>query len=251
VNIRLTPRRTYDFFDDIDLLLQLAETGSTPILELGCGTGRVLQALAASEIEVTGLDRSASMLDAAVHRLSTTEHGELATLVEGDMRAPAVSVAAQFGMTAYTLNALMHLPTIEDQLASLSSARETLAPGGIVFIDIMNPHPEQLTHLGSGVILEGSWTIEDGQIVDKWSHRTIHPARQIIETDIWYDTISPAGELRRLKTSFDHRYVHASELVLMLERSGYEDILLYGSYALDPFDDDSDRLIALAKRSLA
>jgi hypothetical protein len=154
-------------------------------------------------------------------------------------------------MAAYTLNALMHLATSEDQLASIVSVRETLVPGGIVFIDVMNPHPEQLVHLGSGVLFEGSWTIGDGQTVDKWSHRTISPATQVIATDIWYDTLSIAGDVRRLKTSFDHRYVHASELRLMLERSGFEEIVMYGSYELDPFDDDSDRLIAIAKRSIS
>ena len=237
------------FVDDISLIIHLAESGSTPILELGCGTGRVLAALVESEFEVTGVDISRPMLDAALNRLATSENGQLATFVEGDMRNLDALTDNEFGMAIYSLNALMHLSSSDDQLSSLTEVRSKLAPEGVIMIDVMNPHPEQLVHLGSGVIFEGSWTISDSQTVDKWSHRTVHPAEQLIATDIWYDTLSPSGELRRTKTSFDHRYVHGNELRLMLERTGYEDVVLYGTYELDPFEDDSDRLIAIARRS--
>lgn len=237
------------FDDDISLIVQLAESGLTPVLELGCGTGRIVEALVENKIEVTGLDISEPMLDAARKRLEPVAGNHLATFVHGDMRSPATLGLAAFGLVVYSLNALMHLETSQDQLASLDSVRQTLKPEGVVIIDVMNPHPEQLVHLGSGVILEGSWAIESGKTVDKWSHRSIHAADQTIETDIWYDTIHSNGELRRIKTSFVHRYVHPNELRLMLERTGYEEIVFYGSYDLDPFDDDSDRLIALARRT--
>lgn len=237
------------FLDDVSLIVQLAESGLTPVLELGCGSGRILEALVENEIQVTGLDSSEPMLDAARRRLGSVANAQLASFVLGDIRTPPPNVAGPFGIVVYTLNALMHLDTPQDQLASLAAVRQTLKSDGVVLIDVMNPHPEQLVHLGSGVILEGSWRTEPGTTVDKWSHRSIHPADQTIETDIWYDTIDMAGELRRIRTSFVHRYLYANELRMMLEKTGYEEIVFYGSYELDPYGDDSDRLIALARRS--
>jgi SAM-dependent methyltransferase len=237
------------FEDDLPMTLHFASATDLPVLELGCGTGRLLQALADHEIAVTGLDQSRSMLDSALRRVSTSQSGSRVTLIEGDMRDAGRSVVGPFGLAVYSLNALMHLPAIEDQMASLASVYSVLGPDGSVLIDLMNPHPEQLVHLGSGVLLEGSWSLPNGDSVDKWSHRSIHPAAQLIETTIWYDIIAPAGDLRRVRTQFDHRYVHAAELQLMLQASGFAEINFFGGYELEPYDDDSDRLIAHAYRS--
>ena len=46
------------FSDDVELYLRLAEVVGDPILELGCGTGRVLAPLAAAGHRITGIDRS-------------------------------------------------------------------------------------------------------------------------------------------------------------------------------------------------
>src|SRR5215210_4150658 len=84
------------FSEDVDLYLRLAEVVGDPILELGCGTGRVLGALAAAGNWVIGVDRSRPMLDRArsglqVQAQSGTDSRRV-TLVEGNMteaeRAP-------------------------------------------------------------------------------------------------------------------------------------------------------------------
>jgi SAM-dependent methyltransferase len=56
--------------DDIPLVLTLAGQGKGPILELGCGTGRLLLPLARAGYEVIGLDNSPAMLAKAKARLS-------------------------------------------------------------------------------------------------------------------------------------------------------------------------------------
>src|SRR3954469_8100244 len=53
------------FADDVDLYLRLAEVVGDPVLELGCGSGRVLLPLAEAGYRVTGIDRSAPMLERA------------------------------------------------------------------------------------------------------------------------------------------------------------------------------------------
>ena len=60
-----------EFTEDVDLYLRLAEVVGDPILELGCGTGRVLAPLAAAGHRVTGIDRSRAMLDRARATLSS------------------------------------------------------------------------------------------------------------------------------------------------------------------------------------
>src|SRR5919107_6264760 len=75
------------FTEDIDLYLRLAEVVGDPILELGCGTGRVLGPLAAAGNRVTGIDRSGPMLDRArsmLHAQSSID-SQLVTLAQGSM----------------------------------------------------------------------------------------------------------------------------------------------------------------------
>src|SRR5919106_1509803 len=75
------------FSDDIELYLRLAEVVGDPILELGCGTGRVLAPLAAAGHRVTGIDRSRAMLERARATLQAQAGNLLprVTISEGSM----------------------------------------------------------------------------------------------------------------------------------------------------------------------
>ena len=141
----------------------------------------------------------------------------------------------------------MHLTTSDRQLSALRAAFAALDPKGQLIIDTMNPTPAQLTQLDSGQTLEGSWDRPDGSTVDKWSHRYVHPATQLIDTMLWYDRTFPDGRLTRTRTRFPLRYVHASELELMLRLAGFSETRLYGNYDLEPYDDDSERLFVTSE----
>src|ERR1700730_18691528 len=57
------------FDDDVGLYLGFAQHAKGRILELGCGTGRLLLPLAEAGFALTGVDRSAAMLEQARDRL--------------------------------------------------------------------------------------------------------------------------------------------------------------------------------------
>ncbi len=134
------------FTEDIDLYLRLAEVVGDPILELGCGTGRVLAPLAAAGNRITGVDRSRPMLDRARSALHVRDKaGDLlqrVTLVEGSMTEAERAPGGPFGMVIFSLNGLMHLSTVAGQRAALASARRALDPRGMLVIDALNPTPE-------------------------------------------------------------------------------------------------------------
>jgi len=236
-----------DFRADVDLLLSFADIVGDPILEMGCGTGRVLIPLAQAGYDVTGIDRSRSMLKRAEFAALGSGVAERITLGELDMVDAARAPGGPFGLVIFSLNALMQLPTPALQIAALEAAFAALDPKGQLVIDTLNPTPLHLAQLESGQILEGSWTRPDGTAIDKWSHRRIHPAEQLIETTIWYDQISQEGTVQRTRSQFTLRYVHAAELELMLRLAGFSETRRYGSYDLDPYEDDSDRLFVTSE----
>jgi len=235
------------FREDIDLLLSFADIVGDPILEMGCGSGRILLALAEAGHDVTGIDHSETMLGRAREAIGKRELDGSIQLTHGSMMEADSAPGGPFGLVIFSLNALMHLPTAASQRLALESALRALDPKGQLILDLMNPTPDHLTSLGAAPILEGSWVLPDGPVVDKWTHRRIHPVSQTIDTLLWYDTVETDGTLRRTRTSFPLRYVHASEIELMLELAGFTEVRMYGSYEMDPLDDGSERLFVTAE----
>ncbi|MGI8482783.1 MAG: class I SAM-dependent methyltransferase [Thermomicrobiales bacterium] len=236
-----------DYDEDVEIYLGLLQTVEGPVLEMGCGSGRLLLPIAEAGHAITGLDSSSEMLDRARKRIASQANPIAITLHQGAMQDAVDAPGGPFGLVLFSLNALMHLESAADQRSALEAARKSLRPGGYVIIDTINPSHEQIHHLVSRSHLEGTWTLDGGAVVDKWSYRDNFSADQILDTVIWYDCVQPDGVLTRTRTQFPLRYVYPNELELMLELSGFVSWNVYGSYDLAPLTDDSDRLIVIAQ----
>jgi SAM-dependent methyltransferase len=187
------------------------------------------------------------MLDRARKRVAGANLKGNVTLVRGDMTDATTVAGGPFGLVIFSLNALMHLPAPDVQLRALQNAHAALDPRGQLIIDIMNPTPEYIVSLAASPALEGSWHLQDGSTVDKWSFRKIDPVAQEISTTLWYDQVGVRGELTRFRSQFDLRYVHLNELRLMLKIAGFTDVREYGSYEMDPLEANSDRIFVTAE----
>src|SRR5260370_2383741 len=72
---------------DVSFYRDAAREFGDPVLELGCGTGRITMALAEAGKRITGLDLSERMLERAVKKRATllVEARERVHLVQGNM----------------------------------------------------------------------------------------------------------------------------------------------------------------------
>ncbi|CAA9546534.1 MAG: hypothetical protein AVDCRST_MAG19-302 [uncultured Thermomicrobiales bacterium] len=235
------------YVDDLDLYLNLALVVGDPILELGCGTGRLLVPLADAGHRITGLDLSRPMLDRAAVTVDEAGVAPRVTLHRGGMTDAGAAPGGPFGLVIVALNSLLHLPTAAAQREALAAARGVLDPRGQLVIDVLNPSPEALRSLEQGVAHEGTWRLASGDRVDKFAARRVAPSTQRIDTELWYDRLTGDGTVRRTATGYPMRYVHPAELELMLELTGFAEWRIYGGYDLDPFEDLSERLIVTAE----
>jgi len=233
--------------DDLDLYLNLALAVGDPVLELGCGTGRLLVPLAEAGHRVTGFDLSRPMLDRARDAAQVAGVLDRVTLQREAMTDADLAPGGPFGLVVVALNGLLHLPTVAAQRAALAAARRALDPRGQLVLDVLNPTPDALRAFDHGVVHEGTWLDAAGHRVDKFAARRLSHARQTIATELWYDRLLPDGAARRTATGYPMRYVHRAELELMLECAGFAEWQVYGSYDLDPFDDGAERLIVTAE----
>src|SRR2546421_12535474 len=85
------------FDEDVDMYRNFAELCTGPLLELACGSGRLLIPLANEGCTLTGVDTSEKMLSLAQGRLQEAEISTVVTLLQQDMSTlrlgPAVLLA--------------------------------------------------------------------------------------------------------------------------------------------------------------
>jgi|DewCreStandDraft_1066081.scaffolds.fasta_scaffold00013_229 SAM-dependent methyltransferase len=233
------------FTDDLPLYVNFARAGDGTALELGCGTGRVLRALADAGIRAVGIDCSAAMLAHARRRLTAAglHHVELYQL---DMRR--FTLGRRFGLVFAALNTFMHLETQADQLAALRTAAGHLTPDGRLVLDLFNPHTCVAPERSGLLMLHCEHRLEDPpRHVLHFECQSIDLATQRIEVTFLYDETFPDGTVRRTAATFPMRYCYLPELELLLAASELALEAAYGSYELDPYSSESDRLIIVAR----
>jgi SAM-dependent methyltransferase len=232
----------FDGFDaDVDLYRQFALSLGGPVLELGCGSGRILQHLQALDVQLTGVDTSASMLEAAGKRLQSNVE-----LIRLDMRALDALGTNRYSLAFCAINTFLHMPDIDSQLAALDSIERVIQHNGVLIVDVFVPQPEFLIAQDGRLEIEFSTILDDGSRLDKIAARSHDLASQSLYTTVYYDQTGVDGTINRTVGEYATRYIHLFEMEHLLARSGWEIVSLYGGYDLGPFDSESDRMIFVA-----
>lgn len=237
--------REYDA--DIDAILELAAEQSGAVVELGCGTGRVLLPLAQMGVSATGVDLSPALLEVARRKMASAGVGAETALITADLRHTTLPDDA-FALAVCTSNTLMHFTTPEDQAQVLDEAFRVLAPNGLFFVDLFNPDLERLFAVAGVMELADQWSTPDGSEVIKWSVRQIDPARQIQETLFLYEEIAADGGVRKTPCPFTLRYLWCNEGELMLRAAGFAVEEIWGDFDGSEYESDSEHLIFLARK---
>ena len=235
------------YLDDLPLIEAYAQRAGSPLLELGCGTGRLLIPLAEAGYRVTGVDLSPAMLRIAQAKAEAAGVAESVTLIEGDYADAPLDGA--YRLAFVVMNTFLHLNTQERQLTALRHWREHLAPGGLLVIDVFHPDVGQLAGLDGRLEWDKTWTDrETGTTVMKWLTRTVDLAEQTMHVTLVYDEVAEDGSVRRTLVPFETRYLWRFEAELLLEKGGFTLEALHGDWEANPFESASDRMILVARR---
>lgn len=236
-----------DYLDDVPFLSEMARRTGGPILELMCGTGRVLAPLAAAGYEITGVDISPAMLEIARARLAEDDLTERATLIEGDVRDVALP-GGVFNLAFIAVNSFMHLERVGDQLSTLANVRRALARRGTLIIDLFNPDPLEIAREDNRLVLDREYSL-DGRHVQKFIAIDSDAAAQLSYVTYLYDETDSEGRVSRRTMRFSMRWFYRFEIEHLLARAGFSLRAIYGSYDLDDYITGSPRLIAVATPS--
>lgn len=218
---------------DVGFFVEAAREAGSPVLEIGCGTGRVLVPTARAGIDIVGLDVSPSMLAVCRRRLGDEPKSVRARveLVQADMRR--FDLGRTFTLATIPFRPFQHLVTVDDQLSCLESISRHLAPGGILILDLFNPSLDTLVNRPMGQEVEDGpeFSLPDRRRVTR-RHRIVSHDRltQVNHVELIYDVTHPDGRAERLVHAFPMRYLFRFEAEHLLARAGFGIVQLYGGY---------------------
>jgi SAM-dependent methyltransferase len=223
---------------DVKFFVQEALDSGGPVLEVGCGTGRVLIPTARSGVNITGLDLSSYMLDVCRQALEaeSAEIQDRVTLIEGDMRD--FDLGKKFQLITTPFRPFQHLLTVEDQLHSLECIRRHLAPEGVFILDIFNPSLKSLAaeNIGQEIGAEPEFITPEGIKVRRYNKTNARDyTNQILDVELIYYLTHPDGKEERIVHAFDMRYLFRFEAEHLLARAGFKILDLFGDYGRAPF----------------
>lgn len=132
-------------------------------LDLGCGNGRHVPALANAGGEVVAVDLSRSLLEIA---RASQPHLVVSWIQADVLGLPIVSDSVDVALYIATIH---HLPSREQRIASLDELSRVLRPGGVGLISAWSVSHEKFdaTAAHDRVI---PWTLPTGETIDRFYH---------------------------------------------------------------------------------
>lgn len=235
---------------DVQFMLERAAESGDPILELGCGSGRLLIPLARAGFAVTGVDNSAEMLARARVRLATEppEVRDRIRLIDSDMTSLEVPQAGdRFGLLFFGYNTFMHLDETQAGRA-MRQLRPWLRPGGQIVIDVDNPLALAAAADDPDFVLEEELhDAQTGESIRQYTAYEAVPGQQAVDvTWIYEAAASGRAQPSRVKAKLRYHYLYPHQIDLLLGLVGLRLQALYGDYDQSPFDEDSERLLVVA-----
>ncbi|MDP6065135.1 MAG: class I SAM-dependent methyltransferase [SAR202 cluster bacterium] len=236
--------------DDIPFYVEEALAAGGPVLELGCGTGRVTIPIAEAGIDITGVELSTAMLDVARRKAAAMSEDSKPRLVVGDMRELGFG-GQQFHLIIIPFRGFLALMTVEDQMSALSSISSHLVPDGKLIFDVFVPDLDMLVQAGdTSYHLRDVIDAETGRRLVLWHQSAYDNHAQIIDARIIVEELNEAGTVvGRYYRDFELRYAHRWELQHLLTTCGYAVDDLYGDFERTLFDEDSKDMVWVASHS--
>jgi SAM-dependent methyltransferase len=241
----------FEFDADLPLYLDLAHAQGRKVLEVACGSGRILLPLVRAGFAVVGVDVSPHMLALAQEKLVTEPGGAgRAHLVHADMRDFRLA-EDDFDLAILAVKSFSYLTEREDQLRCLRTIGAHLRPGGLLVLDLLHPRPEWVGAAQGSMredlvqeVAERGYTLSRVESVV-----TTDLARQLRVIRSAYEVIDDRGSIIEKRfVEWPFRWTYRFEAEHLLERAGLDLEAVYGGYQREPFSSSSAAMLFLARK---
>jgi ubiquinone/menaquinone biosynthesis C-methylase UbiE len=237
-NARTLQRRDVAFWQR----LAAAQTG--PVLELGCGTGRIAIPVARTGTRIIGIDRSEEMLARARRRMTRARLAGRLSLVRGDIRSLPFGSRTRFSAVLAAYGILQSLTRERDLVRTFESVARVLRRGGLFAIDVVPDLPKWDEYRN-----RTSLTGRHGRHTTLTLVETVRQDRARRLTIFDQEYRARTGSERRVhRFSLTFRTLSVPQLTRRLERAGFHVLSILGDYQGGPWDPRADVWVILAKK---
>ena len=228
---------------DVPFWRRLATSSPGPVLELGCGTGRITFPLAREGVSIVGIDRSAAMLARAEKRRRRMRRGARVQLVRGDIRfLPFPRASFPLVMAPYGI--LQSLLKERDLSSTLDAVAQVVAPGGTFGLELVADLPSWKEY-SKRVSLSGRRA--NGTHIRLIESVTQDPAHKL--TRFEQEFVERRGtQTRRRSFTLAFRTLTVPQMTRRLEKAGFAITAVLGDYQGGPWDRRAEVWIILANR---
>jgi 2-polyprenyl-3-methyl-5-hydroxy-6-metoxy-1,4-benzoquinol methylase len=232
--VMFSDQRFAEAADQAERLIELVSPQGREVLDLGCGPGRFAVPLAQKGFRVTGVDRTAFLLEKA--RLRAEAAQVEIGWVQQDMRE--FIRPAAFDLVISMLTSFGYFEDRGDDLTVLRNMLRNLKPGGACVIDVKGKEgaARTLQRTTAEVRQDGAIVVKRCQVVDEWTR---------VRNEV---IVIREGQERRTYR-FDVTLYSGQELRDRLESVGFSDVKLYGDLSGGEYGFDAERLIAVGRKS--
>lgn len=233
---KLTRGEEYDLehfsrTEDIPFWIESAQKYGSPILEIGCGTGRITIPLSCCGYQVYGIDKSDFMIQRLQDKLSkfSTSVRNKVKLVKEDMRN--FKLNRKFPLVICGFNTFLNLQNETDRQNFLSNVRNHLTNRGKFILDIVNPFMGNLNPAKNWKFEKENW-IPNGYISKRYyKHLEHNKEQQIIKIE--FKTLLFDKNLEAVNKwffSYTTTYLKKDQTIKLLKRNGFMIDDIYGDY---------------------
>lgn len=225
---------------DIDYYVELAKSAGGDVLEMGCGTGRVLLPIAQAGLRIHGVDSSREMLDVceASRLANNSDVQDRVSLTLSDIAT--VDAGRTFDLIILPFKVFQEQRSAEAQRAVLRNVRRHLADGGLACLDAFQPNYRYIA-ADSEERLDAKYSDRRHRCeVSRFARTVSRPTEQILELHHRWEVYSQSGELlEECASTLDLRWFTRSEIELLLELEGFEPVGYFGGFRGEAYGPDA------------
>jgi SAM-dependent methyltransferase len=234
---------------DLPFYLALAKRSGGPVLEIACGTGRVLLPIAREGIAIEGVDNSLPMLRVLKSSIENepSQIRRRITLHEGDLRN--FRLRKKYPLVIIPFRPLHYMHTVQDQLNALTTAAFHLQKNGILAFDVFYPKVELIAAGIGQEILDPEWQAGKDSVVRRYFRKeSADKVNQNFGFTFIFRTYQGDKLVREESEPFMLSYYTYPHLKALFLLAGLESVAEYGSFAKTPLDNTADQMIFLVKK---
>ncbi len=228
--------------DDISFYINIAREVGGDILEIACGSGRILIPMAKKGINVVGFDNSMTMLRLADKKITQNRLKKKIQIFLADMTDFALK--KKFNMAFVAYNTFNHIISHEKQINTLMAVNNSLISGGTFVMEVIPYRKINFT----GIVYRRTKYNKNLNLKIEAYSSTNYDHKKDIEIVTWFYLIKKEKKIENMfRSTFLRKLIKMNDIYSMLKKCGFTNINLYGNYNRDENAEEKKIFIARKK----